>query len=171
MPPTVPHPVRPPVLRDLLVQRTAVREPQRPRLPSSVPRSVVAVDTYDGRQDHVAPHDRGQVDRHQRVEDELSRNEHGRADGDSDALRHRPQLRAGIEMCYGEGAVLLIAKLDRLVRNEHFLSGLAQQPLWQDAAARRRVCNPHELKRPHSRRGGRDRPHRRCLRSLAQHSA
>lgn len=38
----------------------------------------------------------------------------------------RPQLRAAIEMCRREEAVLLIAKLDRLARNVHFLSGLME---------------------------------------------
>jgi DNA invertase Pin-like site-specific DNA recombinase len=38
----------------------------------------------------------------------------------------RPELRAAIELCREQGAVLLIAKLDRLARNVHFLSGLME---------------------------------------------
>ena len=38
----------------------------------------------------------------------------------------RPQLRAAIDLCREHGAVLLIAKLDRLARNVHFLSGLME---------------------------------------------
>jgi hypothetical protein len=37
-----------------------------------------------------------------------------------------PQLRAAITMCRRNGAVLLIAKLDRLARNVYFLSGLME---------------------------------------------
>jgi DNA invertase Pin-like site-specific DNA recombinase len=40
--------------------------------------------------------------------------------------RHRPQLQAAIEACQEHGATLLIAKLDRLARNVHFLSGLME---------------------------------------------
>lgn len=39
---------------------------------------------------------------------------------------HRPELKAALEMCRVSGATLLIAKLDRLARNVHFLSGLMQ---------------------------------------------
>jgi len=44
----------------------------------------------------------------------------------SNALDQRPQLRAALEACRKQGAVLLIAKLDRLARNVHFVSGLIE---------------------------------------------
>lgn len=44
----------------------------------------------------------------------------------SNALDRRPQLRAALAMCKKEGATLLIAKLDRLARNVHFVSGLIE---------------------------------------------
>lgn len=40
--------------------------------------------------------------------------------------RHRPQLEAALAACRDHGALLLIAKLDRLARNVHFLSGLRE---------------------------------------------
>lgn len=40
--------------------------------------------------------------------------------------RLRPQLRSAIEACREKDAVLLIAKLDRLARNVHFLTGLME---------------------------------------------
>ncbi len=42
----------------------------------------------------------------------------------ADALAKRPQLRAALESCKANKATLLIAKLDRLARNVHFVSGL-----------------------------------------------
>jgi DNA invertase Pin-like site-specific DNA recombinase len=42
------------------------------------------------------------------------------------ALARRPQLKAAIEICRKEKATLLIAKLDRLARNVHFISGLME---------------------------------------------
>jgi len=42
------------------------------------------------------------------------------------ALEKRPQLRLALEMCKKTGATLLIAKLDRLARNVHFVSGLLE---------------------------------------------
>jgi DNA invertase Pin-like site-specific DNA recombinase len=39
---------------------------------------------------------------------------------------NRPQLLAAIEMCKRRKAVLVIAKLDRLARNVHFISGLME---------------------------------------------
>lgn len=42
------------------------------------------------------------------------------------ALDRRPQLRLALEACKRSGAVLLIAKLDRLARNVHFVSGLME---------------------------------------------
>lgn len=39
----------------------------------------------------------------------------------------RPQLARAMERCHLTGAKLLIAKLDRLSRNVHFLSGLMEQ--------------------------------------------
>lgn len=44
----------------------------------------------------------------------------------ADALERRPQLRAALEACRTCGAVLVIAKLDRLARNVHFVSGLIE---------------------------------------------
>lgn len=44
----------------------------------------------------------------------------------SDALAKRPQLRAALEACRKQGATLVIAKLDRLARNVHFVSGLME---------------------------------------------
>ena len=41
----------------------------------------------------------------------------------ADALAKRPQLRAALEACRKSGAKLLIAKLDRLARNVHFITG------------------------------------------------
>ncbi|SEN37513.1 Site-specific DNA recombinase [Pseudorhodobacter antarcticus] len=39
---------------------------------------------------------------------------------------NRPELKAALEACRKTGATLLIAKLDRLARNVHFLSGLLE---------------------------------------------
>ena len=44
----------------------------------------------------------------------------------SNALDRRPQLRLALEMCKKTGSTLLIAKLDRLARNVHFVSGLIE---------------------------------------------
>jgi DNA invertase Pin-like site-specific DNA recombinase len=44
----------------------------------------------------------------------------------ANALDRRPQLRLALEACKRQGAVLLIAKLDRLARNVHFVSGLLE---------------------------------------------
>lgn len=44
----------------------------------------------------------------------------------SDALDKRPQLKAALAQCKKEKAKLLIAKLDRLARNVHFVSGLME---------------------------------------------
>lgn len=44
----------------------------------------------------------------------------------ANALGQRPQLRAALDACRKEHAVLLIAKLDRLARNVHFVSGLIE---------------------------------------------
>lgn len=44
----------------------------------------------------------------------------------ADALERRPQLRAALQVCVKQGATLLIAKLDRLARNVHFVSGLLE---------------------------------------------
>lgn len=42
------------------------------------------------------------------------------------ALARRPQLRAGLGLCQAQGAVLLIAKLDRLARNVRFVAELME---------------------------------------------
>jgi DNA invertase Pin-like site-specific DNA recombinase len=44
----------------------------------------------------------------------------------ADALQRRPKLRDAVGMCRRDGATLLIAKLDRLARNVHFVSGLIE---------------------------------------------
>lgn len=44
----------------------------------------------------------------------------------ANALERRPQLRLALEQCKKTGATLLIAKLDRLARNVHFVSGLIE---------------------------------------------
>lgn len=44
----------------------------------------------------------------------------------TNALARRPELRAALETCRKVGAVLVIAKLDRLARNVHFVSGLLE---------------------------------------------
>lgn len=44
----------------------------------------------------------------------------------ANALEKRPQLRLALELCRKTGARLLIAKLDRLARNVHFISGLME---------------------------------------------
>ncbi|MDN7669680.1 recombinase family protein [Burkholderia vietnamiensis] len=44
----------------------------------------------------------------------------------ANALEKRPQLRAALEQCKRRGATLIIAKLDRLARNVHFVSGLLE---------------------------------------------
>ncbi len=44
----------------------------------------------------------------------------------ANALARRPQLRAALDACRKHGATLIIAKLDRLARNVHFVSGLLE---------------------------------------------
>jgi DNA invertase Pin-like site-specific DNA recombinase len=44
----------------------------------------------------------------------------------ANALDRRPQLRHALEACKQQGAGLIIAKLDRLARNVHFVSGLME---------------------------------------------
>ena len=44
----------------------------------------------------------------------------------ADALARRPKLKAALEACRKQGATLVIAKLDRLARNVHFVSGLME---------------------------------------------
>lgn len=44
----------------------------------------------------------------------------------ANALDRRPQLRQALQLCKKTGATLLIAKLDRLARNVHFVSGLIE---------------------------------------------
>ena len=44
----------------------------------------------------------------------------------ADALDKRPKLKEALMMCKKSGATLLIAKIDRLARNVHFISGLLE---------------------------------------------
>jgi DNA invertase Pin-like site-specific DNA recombinase len=44
----------------------------------------------------------------------------------ANALAKRPELRKALDQCRKLGAVLVIAKLDRLARNVHFVSGLME---------------------------------------------
>ena len=44
----------------------------------------------------------------------------------ANALDKRPQLRAALDNARKQGATLIIAKLDRLARNVHFVSGLLE---------------------------------------------
>ena len=44
----------------------------------------------------------------------------------ANALARRPQLREALAMAKREGATLVIAKIDRLARNVHFVSGLME---------------------------------------------
>lgn len=44
----------------------------------------------------------------------------------SDALDRRPALKAAMDQCKRQSATLVIAKLDRLARNVHFIAGLIE---------------------------------------------
>jgi len=44
----------------------------------------------------------------------------------ANALAKRPELRAALAACKKQGATLVIAKLDRLARNVHFVTGLLE---------------------------------------------
>lgn len=44
----------------------------------------------------------------------------------ANALDRRPELRAALAACRKAGATLILAKLDRLARNVHFVSGLIE---------------------------------------------
>lgn len=44
----------------------------------------------------------------------------------ANALDRRPQLRMALELCKKHGATLLLAKIDRLARNVHFVTGLIE---------------------------------------------
>lgn len=44
----------------------------------------------------------------------------------ANALERRPELKAAMSACAKQGAALLIAKLDRLARNVHFVAGLIE---------------------------------------------
>jgi DNA invertase Pin-like site-specific DNA recombinase len=55
--------------------------------------------------------------------DEFTETETGKG---SNALAKRPKLRAALELCKRRGATLVVAKLDRLARNVHFVSGLLE---------------------------------------------
>jgi cytochrome P450 len=109
-------------------ERVPVREPQRPRLPSGVPRSVVAVDGHDGRQERIASHDRRQVYRHQGFEDEVLGRAHGRSDGGADALHlHILRARRSPRSLWLMGFATQVFEHLRLSRGE----GLKQHPYLQ----------------------------------------
>lgn len=55
--------------------------------------------------------------------------------------RNRPKLYEALELCHHEKATLVIAKLDRLARNVHFISGLLEAGVEFVA-----VDNPHATK-------------------------
>lgn len=55
--------------------------------------------------------------------EELFETESGKG---SNPLERRPQLRLALDLCKRTGATLLIAKLDRLARNVHFVTGLIE---------------------------------------------
>lgn len=57
------------------------------------------------------------------------------------ATANRPQLKAALELCKRKRATLVIAKLDRLSRNLHFISGLIESGIEFKAAD-----NPHANK-------------------------
>jgi DNA invertase Pin-like site-specific DNA recombinase len=57
------------------------------------------------------------------------------------ASSNRPQLKAALELCKRRKATLVIAKLDRLSRNLHFISGLIESGIEFKAAD-----NPHANK-------------------------
>jgi DNA invertase Pin-like site-specific DNA recombinase len=44
----------------------------------------------------------------------------------ANALERRQELRAALDLCRTQGAILVIAKLDRLARNVHFVTGLIE---------------------------------------------
>jgi DNA invertase Pin-like site-specific DNA recombinase len=44
----------------------------------------------------------------------------------ANALERRPELRSALDLCRKQGAVFVIAKLDRLARNVHFVTGLIE---------------------------------------------
>jgi DNA invertase Pin-like site-specific DNA recombinase len=58
-----------------------------------------------------------------------------------DALLKRPQLKAAMESCRRSGAKLLIAKLDRLARNVHFITGLMEEAKAGKKAIRFVACD------------------------------
>lgn len=68
----------------------------------------------------VAQHLSGRV---KTVLDEFVEVETGKG---ANALEKRPELRKALELCRKSGATLLIAKLDRLARNVHFVTGLIE---------------------------------------------
>ncbi|WPB57388.1 recombinase family protein [Xylophilus sp. GOD-11R] len=63
------------------------------------------------------------AERNRTTIDEFFETETGKG---ANALEKRPQLRLALERCKKSGATLLIAKLDRLARNVHFVSGLIE---------------------------------------------
>ncbi|WP_321901540.1 recombinase family protein [Paraburkholderia tropica] len=54
---------------------------------------------------------------------EFTKTENGKG---ASALWKRPQLRSALQLCKRRGATLIIAKLDRLAHNVHFVSGLLE---------------------------------------------
>ncbi|MBX3742364.1 MAG: recombinase family protein [Akkermansiaceae bacterium] len=48
---------------------------------------------------------------------------------ESGKRKNRPQLNAALAICKKRKAILIIAKLDRLARNLHFISGLMESKI------------------------------------------
>jgi DNA invertase Pin-like site-specific DNA recombinase len=55
--------------------------------------------------------------------------------------RHRPELQKAVDACKRRGATLAIAKLDRLARNVHFISGLKESGVQFVAADNPKIDN------------------------------
>lgn len=71
------------------------------------------------------------LDAQRHVTSEFAKQQDGQLIGEfteveSGKRTRRPQLNAALEACKRAGATLLIAKLDRLARNVHFISGLLE---------------------------------------------
>lgn len=88
--------------------RVSTQQQGRSGLGLDAQRAAVAAFVDDGGWEHVA---------------EFEERESGKG---ANALDRRPQLRAALELCKRKRATLVIAKLDRLARNVHFVTGLIE---------------------------------------------